>query len=41
MGATCAEELIRVRILPDTDKYFRIGTSMTTQERVEVLLFLV
>ena len=28
MGAGCAEELIKVKILPDTNRYFQIGTSM-------------
>ena len=40
MGAGCTEELIRVKILPDTDKYFQIGTSMKDEDRVQVLLFL-
>ena len=40
MGAGCVEELIRVKILPDTNKYFQIGTSMKDEDRVQVLLFL-
>jgi len=40
MGACCTEELIRVKILPDTDKYFQIGASMKDEDRVQVLLFL-
>lgn len=35
-----AEEVLKVRILPDNDKYFQIGTSMNDRERVEMLLFL-
>ena len=27
-GADVAEEVLKVRILPDTDRYFQIGTSM-------------
>ena len=41
MGAGCAEKLIKVKILPDTDKYFQIGTSMENQDKVEMLLFLI
>ena len=39
-GADVAEEVLKVRILPDTDRYFQIGTSMNDRERVEMLLFL-
>ena len=35
-----AEEVLKVRILPDTDRYFQKGTSMNDRERVEMLLFL-
>ena len=28
MGAGCAEELIKVKILPDTGRYFQVGASM-------------
>ena len=35
-----AEEILKVRILPDTNRYFQIGTSMNDRERVEMLLFL-
>ena len=35
-----ADEVLKVRILPDTDRYFQIGTSMNDRERVEMLLFL-
>ena len=41
MGAGCAEELVKVKILPDTNKYFQVGASMSREERVQVLLFLV
>ena len=40
MEASCAEELIRVRILPDVDRYFQLGASMREEDRVEMLLFL-
>ena len=36
MGAGCAEKLIKVKILPATDKYFQIGTSMENQDKVEI-----
>ena len=32
--------MLKVKILPDTDRYFQIGTSMNDRERVEMLLFL-
>ena len=41
MGATCAEELIKVKILPDTDKYFQIGECIGSQDKVETLLLLI
>ena len=40
MGATCAEELTRVKILPDVVRYFQIGASMGDRDKVETLLFL-
>ena len=40
-GASCAEDLVRVRILPNDDRSFLIGASMEDKERVEMLLFLV
>ena len=40
MKANCAEELVRVRILPDVDRYFQVGASMGDKDRVEMLLFL-
>ena len=40
MGADCAEELIKVKILSDTNKYFQVGASMKDEDRVQVLLFL-
>ena len=39
MGAGCAEKLIKVKILLDTNRYFQIGTSMKNQDKVEMLLF--
>ena len=41
MGASCAKNLVRVRILPNDDRSFLIGASMADKERVELLLFLV
>ena len=41
MGASCVEELIRVMILPDVDRYFQIGANMKDGEKVEALLFLI
>ena len=40
MGAGWAEGLIKVKILPDTNKYFQVGASMKDEDRVQVLLFL-
>ena len=41
MGASGAKNLIQVTILPDDDRSFQIGASMTDEDRVEMLLFLV
>ena len=41
MGASCVEDLVRVRILSDDDRSFLIGASVKGKERVEMLLFLV
>ena len=41
MGVSCAEDLIRVRILPDDDRSFQIGAGMKDEDWVEMLLFLV
>ena len=41
MKASCAEELIREKILPDVDRYFQIRASMGDQDKVETLLFLI
>ena len=35
------EELVQVRILPYTDRYFRIGKSLQVKDQVEVLLSLI
>ena len=40
MGADVTEDVLKVRIFPDADRYFQIGTSMNDQEKVEMLLFL-
>ena len=41
VGTSHAEDLVRVRILPDDDRNFLIGASLADEERVEMLLFLV
>ena len=41
MGASCAEDLVKVRMLLDEDRSFQIGASMKYEDRVEMLLFLV
>ena len=41
MGAGYAEELIKVKILSDTDRYFEIGANMGSQDKVETLLLLI
>ena len=41
MGASCAKDLIRVRILQDKDRSFQIKAGMKDEDRVEILLFLV
>ena len=40
MGASGAKKLMKVKIIPNTDRYFQIGTSMMDQDKVEILLFL-
>ena len=39
-GADVAEDVLKVRIFLDEDRYFQIGTSMNNQEKAEMLLFL-
>ena len=41
MGVGCAEELIKVKILPDTNRYFKIRASIGSQDKVETLLLLI
>jgi len=41
MRASCTKELIKVRILPDVEKYFQVGVSMRDEDWVEMLLFLI
>ena len=41
MGPSCAEELIRVKVLPNVDRYFQIGANMKDGEKIETLLFLI
>ncbi|XP_023874457.1 uncharacterized protein LOC111986999 [Quercus suber] len=38
MGASCAEDLIKVKILPDGEKGFQIGAGMKDKDRVKMLL---
>ena len=40
MGVSCTDKLMKIKILPDTDRYFQIGMSMKNQDKVEMLLFL-
>ena len=40
MGAGCAKKLVKVKILPDIDRYFQIRMSMKNHDKVEVMLFL-
>ena len=40
MKASCAKDLVRVRILLDDDKSFLIGASVKDKKRVEMPLFL-
>ena len=39
--AIVAERLEKVRILPDTDRYFQIGSSMEDGDKIKVLLLLI
>ena len=41
MEIDCAKELLKVKILSDTDRYFQIGASMKDEDRVGILLFLI
>ena len=38
MGASCAKDLIEVKILLDTGRYFQIRANMGGQDKVETLL---
>ena len=40
MGASCAEELIRVKVLLDVDWYFQIRVNMKDGEKIEHCYFL-
>ena len=41
MRAGYAEEPVRVKILPDVDRYFQIGASLKDEDKVGMLLFLI
>ena len=41
MGARCAKDIVRVKILLDEGKSFQIGAGMKDEDRVEILLLLV
>ena len=41
MGIGCAKELIKAKILLDTDRYFQRGASMGSLDKVETLLLLI
>ena len=40
MGASCVEDLVKVRILPNDDRSFQIRASMKDEDKVRMLLFL-
>ena len=40
-GATDAEGLEKVKILPDADRYFQVGSSMNEGDIIKMLLFLI
>ena len=40
LRAAGAKQLIRVKILPNVNRYFQIGASMKDEDKVEMLLFL-
>ncbi|XP_075662899.1 uncharacterized protein LOC142632355 [Castanea sativa] len=41
MGASCAEDLVKVKIMPNYKRSFLIGASLKDGEKVELLFFLV
>ena len=41
MGASCVEEIIKGKTLSDIDKYFQVGASMGSQDKVKTLLLLI
>ena len=41
MGASCAEELIEVKMLPETGRHFQIEANMGDEDKVEMLLLLI
>ena len=41
MGVDSAKEFIQIPIMPYFDRYFRIGKSLSVEDRVEILLSLV
>lgn len=40
MGTSCPDKLIRVRILPNDDRFFQVEVSVKDEDKVEMLLFL-
>ena len=40
-GATDAEGLEKVKILPDANRYFQVGSSMNEGDKIKMLLFLI
>nr|XP_023913995.1 uncharacterized protein LOC112025560 [Quercus suber] len=40
-GGGSAKDVVKVRILPDEDKYFQVGKGMKDQGKIEMLLFLI
>ena len=41
MGTGCAAEPLKIKILPDVDRYFQIGASLKDEDKVGMLLFLI
>jgi len=41
VGVDSAEELIPIPIFPFSDRWFRIGKSLSTEDRLEILLTLI
>nr|XP_023887406.1 uncharacterized protein LOC111999508 [Quercus suber] len=40
-GTGCTKRMVKVKVLPDVDKYFQIGEGLKDQDKVEMLLLLI